>query len=108
MVDELRARAEGARLVWAGAEARRRVAELVAEADRHHFADRRLRRELADWIAPNPSGRRNGILGHALGFGDLGSCPAPLAVRPFDLGWSEAGKSRNLVDAAPLLEIVLP
>jgi nitroreductase len=103
---EAAARVEGARLVPIGGETRGRVAELVAVADRRQFADRRFRRELAAWIAPNGSPRRDGIPGYALGFGGLGSRLAPFALRLFDLGRSQARKSRELAQAAPLLVLI--
>jgi hypothetical protein len=71
-----------------------------------HFGDRRFRRELAAWFIPNRSKRDDGIPGYALGFGDLGSRLAPVAVRTLDLGRSQASKSRKLTASAPLLALL--
>jgi nitroreductase len=100
------ARAEGARFVRIADEVRVRVADLVAEGDRRLYADRRFRSELAAWCRPNRSGRPDGIPGYALGFGDAASLLAPLALRAFNLGRSQAAKSRGLAAAAPLLALI--
>jgi hypothetical protein len=100
------ARAEGAAFVPVAEEARAGIADLVAEGDRRQYADRRFRRELAAWCTPNWSRRRDGLPGYALGLGTAGSLLAPLALRAFDLGRSQAAKSRGLALAAPVLALV--
>src|SRR5262245_50387354 len=54
-----------------GEEQRRAVADLVAEGDRIQFSNKLFRRELAAWMCPNFSRRRDGIPGSALGMGIL-------------------------------------
>jgi len=96
--------------VWfhkvAHAEHRGEVANLVAEGDRLQFADQAFRQELARWIRPNGSRLRDGIPGHALGMGRLVSRFAPLAIRTFDMGSSQARKHRRLVLGSPLLAVL--
>ena len=71
------------------------------------FKDKRFRRELAAWFRPNGSRQRDGIPGYALGFGQLASRFAAFAVRWLDLGRSQAAKTRDLVDASPLLAAIV-
>lgn len=51
-----------------GGERRHAVADLVAEGDRLQFSNTLFRRELAAWIRPNFSRRRDGIPGSAWGW----------------------------------------
>jgi len=96
--------------VWfheiASAEHRSAVAGLVAEGDRIQFSDPAFRQELAAWIRPNGSPRRDGIPGYALGMGNLVSRLAPFAIRRFDMGSRQARKDRGLVLGAPLLAVL--
>jgi len=66
--------------------ARRRIADLVAEADRLQFADPRFRRELALWIHSRRAGSHDGLSGASFGMPDLLSPVGALVVRTFDMG----------------------
>lgn len=57
------------------------VAELVAEGDRIQLASSRFRGELAHWVRPNHTPRRDGMPGYALGMSDAASVLHPLLVR---------------------------
>ncbi len=108
-LDRLRAAAaeQGAEIVvLSDAESRARLGSLVAQADRVQFGDRAFRRELAHWMRPNGSRSRDGIPGRAMGAGPIASALAPLIVRSFDLGPSQARKDRRLVIAAPAIAVI--
>ena len=99
---------DGVRLVAVKEAATRMVlAELVGEAHLAQFGDGRFRRELASWVTSNGSTRADGIPGYALGYGDLSSRFAPLAVRTLDLGRSQAVKSLRLAKSASVLALVV-
>jgi Nitroreductase family len=99
---------DGVRLVAVReAATRRALAELVGEAHLAQFGDGRFRRELASWVTSNRSTRADGIPGYALGYGNLSSRFAPLAVRTLDLGRSQAVKSLRLARSASVLALVL-
>lgn len=82
------------------------LADLIASADRRQLADRRFRRELAAWVRPNLSRRRDGIPGAALGLGSLASLGAPLVLRTFDVGGGRAAKDRELALGSPVLAVL--
>ena len=87
-------------------EDRFQVADLVGEADRAQWKNRRFREELAAWITPNHSPRRDGIPGYAEGHGDLVSQAEPLVVRTFDLGKGRAAKDREVALHSPMLAVL--
>jgi hypothetical protein len=82
---------------------REAVGDLVARADRIQYADRGFRRELAGWVHPNVSHRRDGIPGYANGVGDLASLLAPIAIRTFLTPGGQAARDRELALGAPTL-----
>jgi hypothetical protein len=87
-------------------ETRAQVANLVGRADRVQYADKRFRRELAAWVHPNRSDRRDGIPGYAQGLNDTFSRAEPLTLRAFDIGAGQAAKDRDLVASAPLVVVL--
>lgn len=82
------------------------IAELVAEADRVQFHDKRYRRELAAWIHPNRSTLRDGLPGHERGSGNLMSVLEPFIIRHFDVGAAEAKRDHTLTELAPALAVI--
>lgn len=90
----------------AGGDQRNAVADLVAEGDRLQFSDKSFRRELAAWIRPNFSRKRDGIPGSALGMGCLMSCVAPWVIRALDVGSRQAPEHRQLALGSPLLAVL--
>ena len=82
------------------------VANLVWEADRIQWIDRRCRRELAKWIRPNRSRRQDGIPGYSLGLGDAASVVAPAVMRAFDLGRRISEKDWAIAASAPALMLL--
>jgi hypothetical protein len=89
-----------------GLEERIAVANLVDEGDRIQMADRRFRRELAQWVHANRSSLRDGLPGYALGLSDSVSTLEPLVLRTFDVGGSQAAKDRELALKSPLLGVI--
>jgi hypothetical protein len=89
-----------------GLEERIDLADLIEEGDRIQMADRRFRRELAQWVHANRSGSRDGMPGYAFQVGDLASRVGPLVLRTFDLGASTAARDRALALHSPLLAVL--
>lgn len=106
--DELAAAAaaEGAWLVRLHPEDKARAAEIIAAADRIQFHDREFRKELAEWLVPAGSRRRDGIPCHEKGFTGARSLAAPLLVRSFDRGDAEAARDQELASGSPLLVVL--
>lgn len=84
-------------------EARRRVAELVADGDRAQMADPGFRAELASWVRTNYTRRGDGIPGYAFGIPGPMSLVGPLVMRSVDMGRRQAAKDRQLATTAPAL-----
>lgn len=100
---------------------REAICDLVAEADRMQYADRRFRRELAAWLHSNRGARGrsalgsaegqheelggtgDGMPGFALGMSDLASAIGPSIIRTFDVGKGQAARDRELAAHSPLL-----
>ena len=78
----------------------------VPEADRIQWADRRFRRELADWLHPDRAGSRDGIPGYALGTNRLPAYVGPLVIRTFDLGEGRGAKDREIALDSPVLAVL--
>jgi len=98
---------EGAWLrVIEGDEARFSTADLVAEADRIQWADKRFRNELAAWLHPNRSDSRDGIPGYAQGDGALPAYAGPAVIRTFDLGKGQAAKHWDIALYSPALVVL--
>lgn len=83
-----------------------RVAELVATGDRQLHADPEFRRELAEWVRPNWTRKRDGITGAAFGVSGFASTLGPWATRTFDMGSAQAARDKNLCATAPLLAVI--
>jgi nitroreductase len=99
--------AEGAWVERITDEARRiAIADLVFSAVREQAEDPRFRAELAAWVHPSTSTRRDGLRGDSLGFGPLRSLFAPLWLRTTDWGPGySVGVRRHVMDA-PLLVVL--
>jgi hypothetical protein len=89
-----------------GSDHRQAVADLIAEGDRLQYSNKLFRRELAAWMRPNVSRRRDGIPGYALGMGTLMSYVAPFVIRTVDVGRRQAAEHRQLALGSPLLAIL--
>ena len=98
---------EGARLrILRSQETRYALADLIADADRRQWANKRFRLELAAWVHANRSASRDGIPGYAQGIDDLMSYAGPLVVRTFDMGEGQAAKNRELATGSPVLAVL--
>lgn len=82
------------------------VAELVAEADRIQWSDKALREELAAWVRPNRSVRRDGMPGYVYGLGDVLSQVAAQVIRRFDRGAVQAKNDSELALYSPVLAVL--
>ncbi len=96
---------EGAWLVPIEGPRRAAVGELIEEATRAQFRDRRFRLELASWL--RSSARRvDGIPGHALGYGAVVSRVVPWVLRGIDVGGRQAASDRQLAERSPVLAVL--
>ncbi|MGG6297129.1 Acg family FMN-binding oxidoreductase [Leptolyngbya sp. AN02str] len=100
------AQQEGAWLHWITNGQRATVAELIAEGDRQQMKLPAFRHELAKWMIPNTSQRRDGMPGSVHGMGNWVSLVGPLVIRQFDLGNSQAHKDYQLALEAPALAVI--
>jgi hypothetical protein len=82
------------------------VADLIAEADRMQWMDKRFRRELALWLHPERHRSRDGIPGYAFGTSEVIAYVGPFLLRTFDWGRGQAAKDRQLATGSPLLAIL--
>lgn len=98
--------AEGAWALRVTEDEQSALADLIAEGDRRLLGDPRFRRELAEWVHPNQSERRDGVPGFAQGVGDIASLFGPFVVRNFDLGPTQAVRDHALAESAPLLLVL--
>lgn len=92
--------------VFRDEESRFQVADLVGEADRAQWHDKQFRRELASWLTPNNSKRRDGIPGYAEGIGQLSSEAEAFIVRTFDLGNRRAARDLEVALNSPVLAVL--
>ena len=92
--------------VFTDEDTRFQVADLVSEADRAQWRDKHFRRELAAWLTPNNSDRRDGIPGYAQGIGGLNSEAEAFVVRTFDLGNRRAARDREVALNSPVLAVL--
>lgn len=89
-----------------GEEERLRAVDLIMAGDRAQAVNPSFRRELAAWMHPSRTRSRDGLVGYALGLGALESYVAPLLVRTFDWGNSQAAKDEQLVAGSPALAVL--
>ncbi|MCB9559090.1 MAG: hypothetical protein H6709_22320 [Kofleriaceae bacterium] len=108
IADELAhdAGAEGAWLCRLHPHDKLAVADLVATADRKQFADPAFRDELARWLVPRGSGRRDGIPMIKKDVMTAIPLAATLLVRSFDRGGGIAAREAELATASPLLAVL--
>jgi hypothetical protein len=82
------------------------MADLVAEGDRPQWSDMRFRRELAAWMHPNRTRRRDGMPGYAFGFGELISFAGPLVMSTFDMGPAGPRRTGSSRKVPPVLAVL--
>jgi hypothetical protein len=97
---------EGAWLEFVDDGKKRVLADLIAQGDRTQGSDRPFRRELAQWINPNRSSRKDGMPGYAHAMSDLMSNLGPLMIRRFDWGKRQAVKDTQLALDSPALVVL--
>jgi len=86
--------------------ARLAVAELVAEADRIQWSDKRFRAELANWSRAKPFERGDGFPATALGINEWLSFAGPTLLRSFDRGGGQAATDREIALHSPVLAVL--
>jgi nitroreductase len=79
------------------------VADLIAEGDRHQWADRMFREEFVRWIRPNAGPSRDGLPGSVFGMSNFAACVAPAVLRRLPVGRAQAKHDRALTLDAPFL-----
>ena len=87
-------------------EEKQSLAALIAEGDKRQGANKHFRRELASWIHPSRSKRKEGLPGYALGAGDVESMVVPFLVRTFDWGNGQAARNMQLAEGSPALTVL--
>lgn len=87
-------------------ELNRLLMSLTMDGDRRQSEDRAFRAELAKWMRPNHSDAPDGMRGESFGLDDFAAYIAPLAIRTFDLGDSNAARDEALITASPMLAIL--
>lgn len=92
--------------VFTDEDTRFQIAELVSKADRVQWHDKHFRSELAAWLIPNRSARRDGIPGYARGVGDLTSDAQAFVVRTFDLGEGQVARDREIALHSPVIAVL--
>lgn len=98
---------EGAHLRFVEAAAERKaVGELIGEADRMQWSDKRFRHELAAWVRTTTTTSYDGVQSNLLDMGDLNSYAVPHVIRTFDLGSGQAAKDFESVTDTPALVIL--
>lgn len=101
------AEAEGAWLhLVQGDDRRHAVADLIAEADRIQWSDKRFRRELAAWLHPERDRSQDGVPGYTFGVAEVVAYVGPFLFRTFDWGQGQAAKDRQLAAGSPLLAVL--
>ena len=82
------------------------IGDFVSDADRRQMADPAFRRELAKWLRPVGSPKRDGIPAGS-GKGPAAVKPlAALVVRTFDIGGGLAAMDRRITTGSPVLAIL--
>jgi nitroreductase len=107
IIDELArlAALEGVALTRLHPRAKAPLAEVITVADRAQFADPAFRHELAEWLVPWGSPRRDGIPFAKKEYGS--KLPVgPLMVRTFDVGGKVAACERALATGSPALLVL--
>ena len=85
---------------------RRALAEIISTADTRQMDDKRFRRELASWMRPAHSRRRDGIRAVGATLTDVMSIAGPMIVRTFDVGQGRAARDVELATRSPALAVL--
>ncbi|MDZ7578699.1 MAG: hypothetical protein U0904_11085 [Candidatus Nanopelagicales bacterium] len=79
---------------------------LIMEGDKAQMADREFRHELAHWMRPAGTKALDGMSADLLGQKGVAAKIAPLVVRTFDMGRSQAAKDEELTGGSPTLLVI--
>jgi nitroreductase len=97
---------EGAWMVRLVPAQKHAIATAVAEADRRQFAQPAYRRELARWLVPTGSHRRDGIPFERKEYGSASPLAIALRVRSKDLGADFGQRETELIRGAPVVVVL--
>jgi Nitroreductase family len=108
VADQVLAAAErpGAWMVRLHPHAKLEVAEVVARADQQQFGDPAFRAELAQWLAPRGSRRRDGIPMERKDLPTTLPLAATMILRRFDIGSGVAAREQELATNSPMLTVL--
>lgn len=85
---------------------RERAAKVVSEADSKLMADPAVRRELAKWMKPRKSSKREGMSVSSFGVSDLLTRAAAGAIKTFNVGAATAATHELLTSETPWLGLL--
>jgi hypothetical protein len=92
----------GVDVIWASdAAARDAIVDLIMQSDREQMADPAFRKELSHWMRPEHSHQMDGMEADLLGQHGVAAYIAPIVVRTFDMGKSQAAKDSQLTEGSP-------
>lgn len=92
----------GVEVTWVSdAAARGAIVDLIMRSDREQMADRAFRKELSHWMRPEHSHQMDGMEADSLGQHGVAAYVAPIVVRTFDVGSSQAAKDAQLTEGSP-------
>ncbi|MCW8195886.1 nitroreductase [Proteobacteria bacterium 005FR1] len=109
LADELQelAEADGIELVLiTGAEMKRNIAGLIAEADREQYRNPDFRKELARWLHSRRSSSHDGMSLASYGAPDILSGMARSIIRTFDVGGGVAASDQQIAAGSPALIVI--
>jgi hypothetical protein len=92
----------GVDVTWVSdAAARDAIVDLIMRSDREQMADPAFRKELSHWMRPEHSHQMDGMEADLLGEHGIAAYVAPIVVRTFDVGSSQAAKDAQLTEGSP-------
>ena len=92
----------GVEVTWVSdAAAREAIVDLIMRSDREQMADPAFRKELSHWMRPEHSHQMDGMEADLLGQHGVAAYVAPIVVRTFDVGSSQAAKDAQLTEGSP-------
>ena len=92
----------GVEALWVSdAAARDAIVDLIMRSDREQMADPQFRKELSHWMRPEHSHQMDGMEADLLGEHGVAAYVAPIVVRTFDVGSSQAAKDAQLTEGSP-------
>jgi len=82
------------------------MAEILAEAHKIQLGNKEFRRELASWVRPNNSDKKDGLPGYAFGYTDFESYFGSFIFGTFDMSGSRARIETAYMRASPAVGVL--